>query len=76
MPRAMVSPLVVLIRSQPRMAERLLAEQADDGSGRRRCCTAGAQSGRYQFPCAIALAATDAGPPDQVGGGTGFGGGG
>lgn len=62
-----MNPLVVLIRSQPGMAERLLAEHADDGSGRCRVCSSGAQAGRYQAPCAIALAATDASTPDQVG---------
>jgi hypothetical protein len=72
---AAANPLVTLIRSQPGMAERLLVEHADDGSGRCRCCTAGAQSGRYQFPCAIALAATDAGTSNQAGGGTVIGGG-
>ena len=60
-----VNPLVVLIRSQPGMAERLLAEHADDGSGRCRCCTSGAGAGRYQFPCAIRRAATDAAKPDM-----------
>ena len=55
-----VNQLVVLIRSQPGMAERLLAEHADDGSGRCRLCSSGAQAGHYQFPCAIRLAAADA----------------
>ncbi len=48
-----VNPLVALIRSQPGMAQRLLAEHADDGSGRCRVCSAGAQAGRYIWPCAI-----------------------
>ena len=71
----MVNPLVVLIRSQPGMADRLLAEHADDGSGRCRVCSSGAQSGRYQWPCAIQQAATEASAPDAVGDNTVIGGG-
>ena len=48
-----VSPLVVLIRSQPGMAERLLSEHVDDGSGRCRVCSTGGQTGRYRWPCAL-----------------------
>ena len=47
-----MKPLVALIVSQPGMAERLLAEHADDG-GRCRVCSAGAQSARFHFPCVI-----------------------
>ena len=50
---AVLDALVVLIRSQPGMAERLLAEHADDGSGRCRICSTGAQTGRYRWPCTI-----------------------
>jgi hypothetical protein len=64
-----VNPLVVLIRSQPGMAERLLAEHADDGSGRCRVCSAGALTGRYRFPCAIQRATPDAATPDPTTGG-------
>jgi hypothetical protein len=53
-------PLVVLIRSQPGMADRLLAMHADDGHGHCRVCTQGAQAGRYSWPCTIALAADTA----------------
>jgi hypothetical protein len=49
----MLDALVVLIRSQPGMAERLLAEHADDGSGRCRSCSNGAQTGRHRWPCTI-----------------------
>ena len=70
-----MNPLVVLIRSQPGMADRLLAEHADDGSGRCRVCSSGAQAGRYQWPCALHRAATDASTPDAVGDGTVVGGG-
>jgi hypothetical protein len=58
--RAVINPLVVLIASQPGMAGRLLAEHADDGSGRCRRCSAGGQTGRYRWPCAIHRSATQA----------------
>jgi hypothetical protein len=74
-PRASLPTLVAFIRSEPGMAERLLAEHADDGSGRCRVRVRRAQSGRYQFPCAIARAATDAGTPGWAGGGIVIGGG-
>ena len=69
-----MNPLVALIRSQPGMAERLLAQHADDGSGRCRSCSAGAQSGRYRWPCAIQRYATEAAAQDS-GDDTGIGGG-
>lgn len=47
------NPLVVLIRSQPGMAQRLLSEHVDDGSGRCRVCSTGGQTGRYRWPCAL-----------------------
>ena len=50
---AVLDALVVLIWSQPGMAERLLVEHADDGSGRCRICSSGAQTGRYRWPCTI-----------------------
>jgi hypothetical protein len=53
-------PLVALIMSQPQMADRLEAQHADDGTGRCRCCSAGAQTGRYQHPCDIRLAVDEA----------------
>jgi hypothetical protein len=65
-----VGPLVELIRSQPGMAERLLAEHTDDGWGRCRTCSNGGQTGRPRWPCAIhrcavraAAAADPAHPP-------------
>ena len=59
-----MDPLVELIRSQPGMAERLLIEHADDGSGRCRACSDGGQSGRHRWPCTIHHCATQAaGPP-------------
>lgn len=49
--------LVALIRSQPGMAERLLAQHRDDGTGRCTACMVGAQSGRLPWPCQIRVAA-------------------
>jgi hypothetical protein len=74
--KAMTDPLVVLIRSQPGMAERLLVEHADDGSGRCRVCTAGAQTLRYRWPCSTQLAAAEAHAQVAVGDGTVIGRGG
>jgi hypothetical protein len=48
-----VDPLVELIRSEPGMAERLLGAHADDGTGRCRVCSTGAQAGRVRWPCTI-----------------------
>jgi hypothetical protein len=58
-----MDPLVELIRSQPGMAERLLIEHADDGSGRCRACSGGGQSGRHRWPCTIHHCATRAAEP-------------
>ena len=60
-----VGPLVALIRSQPGMADRLVAEHADDGSGRCRVCSTGAQTGRFRWPCTLYRSAVDA--QDQPG---------
>jgi hypothetical protein len=73
-PVVAMNPLVIFIRSQPGMAERLLADHADDGSGRCRVCSAGAQAGRYRWPCALHRAATDASTHDAVGDNTVIGG--
>jgi hypothetical protein len=48
-----VHPLVVFIAAEPGLAERLLAVHVDDGSGRCRVCSSGAQSGRNAWPCTI-----------------------
>jgi len=53
-------PLVALIMSQSGMADRLEKQHADDGGGRCRCCSAGAQTGRYSYPCAIRDAVDEA----------------
>jgi hypothetical protein len=46
-------PLVALIQAEPGMAQRLLSAHADDGTGRCRICSTGAQTGRFQWPCTI-----------------------
>ncbi len=48
-----MQPLIALIQSEPGMAQRLLAEHADDGTGRCRRCSTGAQTGHYRWPCLI-----------------------
>ena len=60
-----VDPLVALIRSQPGMAERLLAEHADDGRGRCRVCSAGGQTGRFRWPCTLHRSAHDSYNPSD-----------
>jgi hypothetical protein len=55
-----VDPLVMLIRSQPGMAQRLLAQHTDDGTGRCRVCSGGGQTGRFRWPCTLHRCATDA----------------
>jgi len=49
----LANQLVALIRSEEGMAERLLAEHADDGSGRCRTCSGGGQTGHYRWPCTL-----------------------
>ncbi|MGI5133115.1 hypothetical protein ACQEVB_40380 [Pseudonocardia sp. CA-107938] len=53
-------PLVALIVSQPGMADRLLAQHRDDGTGHCATCQLGAQAGRHRWPCSIFAAATEA----------------
>lgn len=55
-----MNPLVALIVSQPGMGGRLLAQHADDGRGRCRVCTPGAQAAHQRWPCSIYGAATEA----------------
>ena len=54
------NPLVTLIASEPGMADRLLAQHVDDGTGRCAVCTAGSQTGRFAWPCQTQLAAAAA----------------
>lgn len=55
-----MNPLVALIVSQPGMGERLLAQHVDDGHGRCRVCTPGAQAAHHRWPCSIYGAAAEA----------------
>lgn len=52
--------LVLLIYSEPGMAERLLRKHTDDGTGRCAACSDGGQRGRHTWPCTIHRAATAA----------------
>jgi hypothetical protein len=52
--------LVEFLGSDPGMARRLRAQHVDDGSGRCVLCSAGGQTGHYQHPCALRLAADEA----------------
>jgi hypothetical protein len=54
------NPLVTLITSEHGMADRLLAQHVDDGSGRCRVCTGGSQTGRLTWPCQTQMAAAAA----------------
>jgi hypothetical protein len=54
------NPLVALIVSEPGMAERLLTQHVDDGTGRCAICTGGSQSGRFVWPCQTQMAAAAA----------------
>jgi hypothetical protein len=55
-----MTPLVQMILNQPGMAERLIAEHTDDGSGRCRGCPVGGQRGLHAWPCTLRLAAEEA----------------
>jgi hypothetical protein len=55
-----VIPLVALIVSQPGMADRLIAQHRDDGTGHCSTCQLGAQAGRPRWPCSIYAAAAEA----------------
>ncbi len=46
-------PIVEFIARHPGMAGRLLVQHGDDGDGRCRVCSAGAQTGRQVWPCQI-----------------------
>lgn len=60
-----MNPLVALIVSQPGMSARLLAAHGDDGRGRCRVCSDGAQAGRHRWPCTIHRHATEAGEVER-----------
>jgi hypothetical protein len=59
-------PLVVLIDSRPGMAERLLVEHRDDGTGRCASCRIGGQAGNQRWPCLLRRCAELAVAPDGV----------
>jgi hypothetical protein len=42
------------------LPERLLELHVDDGTGRCRLCSSGAQTGRYQHPCSLRILAAEA----------------
>jgi hypothetical protein len=48
-----ISPLVQFIVNNPGLADALLAQHVDDGSGHCRSCALGAQRGYQQHPCDI-----------------------
>ncbi len=54
------SPIVEFITNQPGMAERLLAEHVDDGSGHCPACPLGGQKGYQRWPCNLHHYATQA----------------
>lgn len=45
--------LVEYLAARPDLAETLLADHADDGTGRCRVCTNGAQAARQRHPCRL-----------------------
>ena len=55
------SAIAAAIALTPGLAERLLAEHADDGHGRCGRCLLGAQAGRQRWPCRLHEYATRAG---------------
>ncbi len=52
--------LVILMMNNPNMPDDLVRQHANDGNGRCRLCTAGAQTGRYVWPCQTYRAAARA----------------
>ncbi len=45
--------IVAFIAGEPGMAQRMLDEHADDGTGHCRVCSAGPQAGRKVWPCPL-----------------------
>jgi hypothetical protein len=45
--------LIVFVAAEPGMADRLLRQHADDGTGHCRVCSSGAGAGRSIWPCQI-----------------------
>jgi hypothetical protein len=46
-------PIVAFIAGEPGLADRLLVQHTDDGTGHCRVCTSGAQTGRSVWPCPL-----------------------
>jgi hypothetical protein len=46
-------PIVAFIAGEHGMAARLLDAHVDDGTGRCRVCSGGAQTGRLRWPCRL-----------------------
>jgi hypothetical protein len=59
-PRPPRGLIVAFIAAEPGMAQRLLAEHRDDGTGHCQVCTAGPQAGRQVFPCRLRELAEEA----------------
>ncbi|OLT01083.1 hypothetical protein BJF90_33540 [Pseudonocardia sp. CNS-004] len=49
----MADELITFIAGEPGMAQRMLAEHTDDGTGHCRVCTTGGQAGRHIWPCPL-----------------------
>jgi hypothetical protein len=54
--------LIELIATERGMADTIVHQHADDGTGHCRQCTTGAQAGRHVWPCLTYLAARQAQP--------------
>jgi hypothetical protein len=52
--------LVLMMAGQTKMAEQLIVQHSNDGTGHCRRCTTGAQAGRHIWPCQTYLAARQA----------------
>ena len=59
-PTSSGDPLVEFIMSQSGLANALLLQHWDDGTGHCKVCSAGGQAGRYVWPCQTAVAAETA----------------
>jgi hypothetical protein len=55
--------LIELMASQNGMADTIIRQHADDGTGHCHRCTGGAQTGHYRWPCQTYLAAQRAAVP-------------
>jgi hypothetical protein len=60
---SLVAEFVALFRAQPAVIAQLLADHADDGTGRCRVCANGPQAGRQVWPCRLRDLAEQASRP-------------